>query len=228
MHDDLIFPFEMRNPANAPTLGLMFIHCLGITRSDATFSDSDIRYTISPYWAVGVESSSDTTIESTDQAERTTKDRNGIRVRVLQTGVIGQANAQALLIQLVTSMALLAVSTTIVQTLALHACPLRHIYAQYITATSPDLYDVRGISEVRSKMNRNAIMPRFLQAFPVINVTLSLQFVHANFLLRRLCLLDSQLKIWSTLSLPYSSLPDYKMMTTQPAWKLASDRSQRA
>jgi len=47
----------------------------------------------------------------------------------------------------VTSLALLAVSTTIVQALALNACPLRYIYQQYITATSPDLYDVQGISE---------------------------------------------------------------------------------
>lgn len=46
-----------------------------------------------------------------------------------------------------TSLALLAVSTTIVKFLALNACPLRWIYGQYITAVSPDLYDVQGLSE---------------------------------------------------------------------------------
>ena len=73
--------------------------------------------------------------------------RGGISIRVVQMGLVGSFNFQSLLSTLVTSIALLAVSSTIVGLCALNLCPLKALYAQYKTVVTPDLYDLKGLNE---------------------------------------------------------------------------------
>jgi len=62
-------------------------------------------------------------------ANRTVLDQHGLKVFITQNGRIGRFNPSTLLIVLVTSMGLLAVATTLVNTVMLQApcCPMRYI-----------------------------------------------------------------------------------------------------
>jgi hypothetical protein len=81
-----------------------------------------------------------------DNSTRQIISRHGIRIVVTQGGRIGQFAVGTLLIVLVTSMGLLAVSASIVDTVALSFLKMRHIYSQYRTVTVSVLWVVCTLS----------------------------------------------------------------------------------
>lgn len=70
-----------------------------------------------------------------DETTRRIIDRHGVRIVITQGGKIGRFAVSQLLIVLVTSMGLLAVSSSIVDGVAMNVLKMRHIYAQYRTVT---------------------------------------------------------------------------------------------
>ena len=74
------------------------------------------------------------TVESETRLRRVIN-RHGLRVIVTQSGLVGFFDFQQLLIQMVTSMGLLAVANAVVNFIAMHLMELRHIYSKYETVT---------------------------------------------------------------------------------------------
>ncbi|KAA0149765.1 hypothetical protein FNF29_05775 [Cafeteria roenbergensis] len=87
-----------------------------------------------------------------DETTRRIIDRHGVRIVITQGGKIGRFAVSQLLIVLVTSMGLLAVSSSIVDGVAMNVLKMRHIYAQYRTVTSVDFSDIAAIKQ--SDLNR--------------------------------------------------------------------------
>lgn len=84
--------------------------------------------------------------------ERTVLNRHGIQVVVRQTGDIGRFNFAHLLIVLVTSLGLLALSNTMVNFLSFKLMPMRYIYRQYREVTTADFSELRDLPA--SQVNR--------------------------------------------------------------------------
>lgn len=69
-------------------------------------------------------------------------ERSGVRVVVRQSGTIGRFDTAQLLLTLTTSLSLIAVAKLVVDYMASHVLPLRHIYRQYITIKTVDFSDL--------------------------------------------------------------------------------------
>lgn len=70
-----------------------------------------------------------------DPEQRRIIDRHGVRIVITQGGKVGRAAVGQLLIVLVTSLGLLAVSSSIVDGFAMNVLKMKHIYKQYQTVT---------------------------------------------------------------------------------------------
>jgi hypothetical protein len=70
-----------------------------------------------------------------DPEQRRIIDRHGVRIVITQGGKVGRAAVGQLLIVLVTSLGLLAVSSSIVDGFAMNILKMKHIYKQYQTVT---------------------------------------------------------------------------------------------
>ena len=88
--------------------------------------------------------------------------RHGLRFIFLQSGRLGVFSLPALLVQLVSSFGLIAVSSAIVQFLAFNVLAMRFIYSQYATVTSVDFSDIDHIEakELKRFKNHDLINPR--------------------------------------------------------------------
>lgn len=73
--------------------------------------------------------------------------RHGIQIVVKQTGNIGRFLFAQLLTVLVTSLGLLAVSSTLVNFTAFSVLPLRYVYRQYRQVDSVDFSDIAHLPE---------------------------------------------------------------------------------
>lgn len=77
-----------------------------------------------------------------EKATRTIVDRHGMRIVIQQTGKIGAFSFQTLLVQLVSSLGLLAVAKMVVDSILQYVLPLKYIYRQYKTVKSIDFSDL--------------------------------------------------------------------------------------
>ena len=75
--------------------------------------------------------------------KRISRDRHGVQVVVLQTGELGTFNFSIALINLTTSLALLAMSTTIVDLLAIRVMPRKAEYR----STKYEIVDMDSVAE---------------------------------------------------------------------------------
>ena len=80
-------------------------------------------------------------------ATRTIYNRHGVRFIVQQGGVIGEADAQATLMTLVTGLALLAIATTLVDALMQYALQDRDAYKTFKTQETPDFGEIRELPD---------------------------------------------------------------------------------
>lgn len=80
-----------------------------------------------------------------DTQRRVLLDRHGVRVLVQQTGTIGKFDFSTLLVQLVSSLGLLAVATALVNFIAFSVLPMKNIYKQYKEVTSVDFSDIEHL-----------------------------------------------------------------------------------
>ena len=71
--------------------------------------------------------------------QRVTLDRHSLKVVIIQTGMLGRFDLLTLLVTLTTSLGLLAVSTTIVDLLAIRVLPMRAAYRSAKYLVSPNL-----------------------------------------------------------------------------------------
>eukprot|EP01098_Paradermamoeba_levis_P013023 TRINITY_DN5832_c0_g1_i6.p1 TRINITY_DN5832_c0_g1~~TRINITY_DN5832_c0_g1_i6.p1 ORF type:complete len:220 (-),score=94.01 TRINITY_DN5832_c0_g1_i6:99-758(-) len=95
-----------------------------------SFSTNNVRYTVKVREVKNTEFKS---VEETYFSETTKRERNrhGVRLIFLQTGQLGKFQFQVLLLTMVSGLALLAVSTLIVDLLALMVLPQRKYYEKY-------------------------------------------------------------------------------------------------
>lgn len=82
---------------------------------------------------------------------RTVYDRHGIQIVVQQSGNIGRFNFAQMLTVLVTSLGLLAVSSTMVNFTAFSLLPMRYIYRQYRQVDSVDFSDIQHLPKTQIK-----------------------------------------------------------------------------
>lgn len=88
---------------------------------------------------------------------RVKRDTHGILLSVQGTGQLAAFNVQQLLVTLTTSLALLAVSATVVKYLALYALKQRQYYKEYLFQVSADLSDVRDLESL-AEADLNAML----------------------------------------------------------------------
>jgi hypothetical protein len=113
----------------------------------ASLQDSELRYRITVDRIPG-EYKEDSVLEPFSLSQdswRIVKSLHGIRIVLQQTGQVGQADVRVMLLTAVTSLGLLAVARSIVDTLAFNVLPLRFVYSQFRTVTSPDFSLVRTL-----------------------------------------------------------------------------------
>jgi len=117
------------------------------------YNTSDTRYTYNVNIVDGAEFKAEE-LTSQDSRSRTLLDRHGVRLVVVQTGQIGRFDMQVLLLSLVTSLGLIAVSTTVVDFLALNILPEKGLYAKYKQIETVDFTDLRDELEGASTNTR--------------------------------------------------------------------------
>ena len=89
---------------------------------DATFKSVDAVYTAFPN-------------------ARQVRNRHGVRIFVVQTGRLGVFDGTQLLLQLTTSLTLLALANTVVDYLMIYGMPLRNLYKKYKYEVTEDMSD---------------------------------------------------------------------------------------
>ena len=112
-----------------------------------SYDPEDIRYTYAVSEVVNTEFKVQQVIPEPgdDNRTRTLLDRHGVRLLVQQTGTIGKFDFSTLLVQLVSSLGLLAVATAVVNAVAFNVLPMKHIYKQYQEVTSVDFSDIEHL-----------------------------------------------------------------------------------
>lgn len=117
--------------------------------NEQTFKEDNITYTIRVQRVKNAEYKGEelTPEPGVEDINRTIIDRHGLRIVVKQTGLVGQWDIPTLLINLVTSLGLLAVASAIVNTLAFSVLPMRYIYKQYRTIESADFSKVEKLPQ---------------------------------------------------------------------------------
>ena len=84
---------------------------------------------------------------------RVVQNRHGIRVVVVQTGQLARGNIQAFLLTLTASLTLLAISNTVVDSLAIYVLPQKDLYKKFKYKITPDFSDYMDIKNRRKGMN---------------------------------------------------------------------------
>merc|ERR1712050_236560 len=79
---------------------------------------------------------------------RVKRDAHGILFSVHSSGQLAAFNVQQLLVTATTSLALLAISATIVRYMALYVLKQRQYYSEYLFQVSADLSDVRDLERL--------------------------------------------------------------------------------
>jgi len=103
-----------------------------LTYSNTYSYDIDkFKYTYKASFVKETKFKSEQPIYTKTLTNRVIWDRHGIRVIVLQAGLLGKFDFQVLLITLVSGLGLLAVSTTVVDVLAVYVLPSKKVYKQY-------------------------------------------------------------------------------------------------
>lgn len=97
--------------------------------------------------------STSTTQLTTDAARRRRLDVAGVRVVISQAGTIGAFDVFSLLVNLAVGVGLFRASQYVTDLLAKYLLALRHVYAQYIEATSVDCEEAPAESTLCSRRN---------------------------------------------------------------------------
>ena len=84
---------------------------------------------------------------------RIVQNRHGIRVVVVQTGQLAVNNIQAFLLTLTASLTLLAISNTVVDSLAIYVLPQKQLYKMFKYKITPDFSDYMDVKNRRKGMN---------------------------------------------------------------------------
>eukprot|EP01138_Halocafeteria_seosinensis_P004396 gb/GECG01004497.1/.p1 GENE.gb/GECG01004497.1/~~gb/GECG01004497.1/.p1 ORF type:complete len:486 (+),score=39.44 gb/GECG01004497.1/:1-1458(+) len=119
-----------------------------------TYNPENIRYTYTVTQVSNQEFKIEQLVNNQNDAHesRLIYDRHGVQIVMLQTGSIGSFSFAQLLIVLVTSLGLLAVAQSLVNTLAFNIMPMKWVYRQYQTVNSVDFSDIEGLP--KSQLNR--------------------------------------------------------------------------
>eukprot|EP00949_MAST-11_sp_MAST-11-sp1_P002211 g2211.t1 len=128
-HDGAIIQLEIRYKNSDPWVGI--------------FKDDRISYTYHVSLIDGTKSKVLQEIFAEYPTKRITRNRHGIQIVVLQTGLLGTFDFSTALINLTTSLTLLAMSTTIVDLLAMKVMPRKEEYR----STKYEVVDMDSISD---------------------------------------------------------------------------------
>eukprot|EP01138_Halocafeteria_seosinensis_P016338 gb/GECG01016669.1/.p1 GENE.gb/GECG01016669.1/~~gb/GECG01016669.1/.p1 ORF type:complete len:519 (+),score=48.62 gb/GECG01016669.1/:1-1557(+) len=118
-----------------------------------TYHPSNIRFTFRVHSIQNTEFKVEQPLNApgSREDERLVYDRHGIQIVVQQSGSIGRFNFAQLLTVLVTSLGLLAVSSTLVNFTAFSLLPMRYIYRQYRQVDSVDFSDIQHLPQTQIK-----------------------------------------------------------------------------
>jgi len=106
-------------------------------------SASGTMYTYKVLPIIGTEYKTEEVVYTNFPTQRVINNRHGIRLLFIQTGEIGQFNFQILLLTLVSGLALIAASTTLVDILAIYFMPQKANYYKYKYTKTVDFSDLR-------------------------------------------------------------------------------------
>lgn len=126
--------------------GIVLVLSIFYTNMD-TYNPFDVtyRYSVSPILHAEYKGEEVSPLPGLSTPKRTLFDRHGVRIVIRQSGTVGIFSPSALLVQAVTSLGLLAVSSAIVNFLAFQILSMRSIYKQYQTVVSVDFSDVEHL-----------------------------------------------------------------------------------
>jgi len=119
------------------------ILCLINYDNTYSFNQDNIRYETQFKKVAGTEFKAVEPVYSVPVGQRMTRNRHGIRIMFLQTGIIGKFDFQVLLLTFVSGMGLLAVATLIVDALATMVLPEKEVYSNYKFEKTVDFSDMR-------------------------------------------------------------------------------------
>eukprot|EP00300_Choanocystis_sp_HF-7_P023946 c25338_g1_i1.p1 GENE.c25338_g1_i1~~c25338_g1_i1.p1 ORF type:complete len:417 (+),score=93.99 c25338_g1_i1:32-1252(+) len=123
--------------------GIVLLVMIHYTNTYVTFAPAPrLRYTVSAKHIAKTEFKSVHPIAN-DGTVRTTWNMHGVRIEFVQTGAIGKFDFQTMLVQLVTALALLKVSTVVVDSIALYFKELKGLYRKAKIEETEDFSDVR-------------------------------------------------------------------------------------
>jgi len=108
-----------------------------------SYDTNNFEYSIRPYIFPRAEFKAVEVIYLSDPDIRILRDRHGVRLLFVQTGVVGTFSFQALLLSFVSGLGLLAIATTVVDLIAVMIMPEKKFYSAYKYQTTVDFSDLR-------------------------------------------------------------------------------------